>query len=188
MSGRRKSPPSPRCGTICAGFRQEICSSPCRVPSRRPTLHCRRRRPRRRRDCPRGRASRVHGAGLCPAESSRMVREPSQGSRLNDELATFTGIVVEVPNARRALARIASNRFGAAEALSLVGVTGTNGKTTTTYSSKASGGRRGARRASSARSPIASRAKAGRRRSRRRRRPTCNASSPRCAPRASRTR
>jgi len=50
-----------------------------------------------------------------------------------DELATFTGTVVEVPNARRALARIAANRFAAAEALSLLAVTGTNGKTTTTY-------------------------------------------------------
>ncbi len=50
-----------------------------------------------------------------------------------EELAAFAGTVVEVANARGALARIAANRFGAAEALSLLAVTGTNGKTTTTY-------------------------------------------------------
>jgi UDP-N-acetylmuramoyl-L-alanyl-D-glutamate--2,6-diaminopimelate ligase len=45
----------------------------------------------------------------------------------------FAGVVVTVPSARRALGVIAANRFGAAEALSLTAVTGTNGKTTTTY-------------------------------------------------------
>jgi UDP-N-acetylmuramoyl-L-alanyl-D-glutamate--2,6-diaminopimelate ligase len=45
----------------------------------------------------------------------------------------FAGLVVTVPNARRALARIAANRFGAARALTMLAVTGTNGKTTTTY-------------------------------------------------------
>jgi UDP-N-acetylmuramoyl-L-alanyl-D-glutamate--2,6-diaminopimelate ligase len=45
----------------------------------------------------------------------------------------FPGVVVTVPNARHALGIIAANRFGAAEALTLMAVTGTNGKTTTSY-------------------------------------------------------
>jgi UDP-N-acetylmuramoyl-L-alanyl-D-glutamate--2,6-diaminopimelate ligase len=45
----------------------------------------------------------------------------------------FPGVVVLVPNARRALGVIAANRFGAAGAMTLMAVTGTNGKTTTTY-------------------------------------------------------
>ncbi len=45
----------------------------------------------------------------------------------------FSGTVVTVPNARRALATIAANRFGSARDLTLSAVTGTNGKTTTTY-------------------------------------------------------
>jgi UDP-N-acetylmuramoyl-L-alanyl-D-glutamate--2,6-diaminopimelate ligase len=41
---------------------------------------------------------------------------------------------IEVPDARRALASVAANYFGRpAEVLKLVGVTGTNGKTTTSY-------------------------------------------------------
>jgi UDP-N-acetylmuramoyl-L-alanyl-D-glutamate--2,6-diaminopimelate ligase len=47
--------------------------------------------------------------------------------------ADFAGVVVLVPNARRALGVIAANRFGAAGAMTLMAVTGTNGKTTTTY-------------------------------------------------------
>jgi UDP-N-acetylmuramoyl-L-alanyl-D-glutamate--2,6-diaminopimelate ligase len=47
--------------------------------------------------------------------------------------AGFSGVVVRVPRARYALGLIAANRFGAADALSLLAVTGTNGKTTTTY-------------------------------------------------------
>ena len=43
------------------------------------------------------------------------------------------GVVVTVPRVRQALGVIAANRFGAASALSLMAVTGTNGKTTTTY-------------------------------------------------------
>jgi UDP-N-acetylmuramoyl-L-alanyl-D-glutamate--2,6-diaminopimelate ligase len=45
----------------------------------------------------------------------------------------FRGVVVRVPRARQALGRIAANRYGAASALTLHAVTGTNGKTTTTY-------------------------------------------------------
>jgi UDP-N-acetylmuramyl-tripeptide synthetase len=48
------------------------------------------------------------------------------------ELA-FAGTVAAVPNARRALGVIARNRFRAAAELELSAVTGTNGKTTTTY-------------------------------------------------------
>jgi UDP-N-acetylmuramoyl-L-alanyl-D-glutamate--2,6-diaminopimelate ligase len=50
------------------------------------------------------------------------------------ELAdSFAGAVAVVPNARRALGVIAQNRFRGASALALSAVTGTNGKTTTTY-------------------------------------------------------
>jgi UDP-N-acetylmuramoyl-L-alanyl-D-glutamate--2,6-diaminopimelate ligase len=45
----------------------------------------------------------------------------------------FPGVVVKVERARQALGVIAANRFGAADALSLFAVTGTNGKTTMTY-------------------------------------------------------
>jgi UDP-N-acetylmuramoyl-L-alanyl-D-glutamate--2,6-diaminopimelate ligase len=45
----------------------------------------------------------------------------------------FAGPVVVVPSARRALGVIARNRFRDATALQLSAVTGTNGKTTTTY-------------------------------------------------------
>src|SRR5580692_11280198 len=41
-------------------------------------------------------------------------------------------VVVTVPRARQALGLIAANRFGAAEAMTLLAVTGTNGKTTPT--------------------------------------------------------
>jgi UDP-N-acetylmuramoyl-L-alanyl-D-glutamate--2,6-diaminopimelate ligase len=41
--------------------------------------------------------------------------------------------LIVVPSARRALGVVAANRFRAASALSLTAVTGTNGKTTTTY-------------------------------------------------------
>jgi len=47
--------------------------------------------------------------------------------------ADFPGVVVTVPDARHALGIIAANRFGAAAALTLLAVTGTNGKTTTSY-------------------------------------------------------
>ncbi|HVZ71774.1 MAG TPA: UDP-N-acetylmuramoyl-L-alanyl-D-glutamate--2,6-diaminopimelate ligase [Polyangia bacterium] len=46
---------------------------------------------------------------------------------------SFPGLVVLVPQARHALGLIAANRFGAAAALSLHAITGTNGKTTTSY-------------------------------------------------------
>jgi len=46
----------------------------------------------------------------------------------------FPGTLVRVDDPVAALARVAANRFGRpADALTLVGVTGTNGKTTTTY-------------------------------------------------------
>jgi len=46
---------------------------------------------------------------------------------------TFSGPVAFVPSARQALGVIARNRFRAAAGLQLSAVTGTNGKTTTTY-------------------------------------------------------
>ena len=45
----------------------------------------------------------------------------------------FPGVVVPVGNARRALGAIAANRFGGAGEADLIAVTGTSGKTTTTY-------------------------------------------------------
>jgi UDP-N-acetylmuramoyl-L-alanyl-D-glutamate--2,6-diaminopimelate ligase len=45
----------------------------------------------------------------------------------------FPGVVISVDNARRALGVIAANRFAAAATMELIAVTGTNGKTTTTY-------------------------------------------------------
>ena len=45
----------------------------------------------------------------------------------------FAGVVAVVPSARQALGVIARNRFRGATALELSAVTGTNGKTTTTY-------------------------------------------------------
>ena len=50
----------------------------------------------------------------------------------NLELAGRAAVVL-VPNARRALGVIAANRYRAAATLTLTAVTGTNGKTTTTY-------------------------------------------------------
>ncbi|MBC8132547.1 MAG: UDP-N-acetylmuramoyl-L-alanyl-D-glutamate--2,6-diaminopimelate ligase [Deltaproteobacteria bacterium] len=47
--------------------------------------------------------------------------------------ADFRGSVITVANTRHALALIAANRFQATHALTLSAVTGTNGKTTTTY-------------------------------------------------------
>jgi UDP-N-acetylmuramoyl-L-alanyl-D-glutamate--2,6-diaminopimelate ligase len=47
--------------------------------------------------------------------------------------AGFPGLVVTVPNARHALGLIAANRFGAADKMPLHAITGTNGKTTTSY-------------------------------------------------------
>jgi UDP-N-acetylmuramoyl-L-alanyl-D-glutamate--2,6-diaminopimelate ligase len=49
------------------------------------------------------------------------------------EPVDFPGTVVTVPNARRALGIIAANRYRAVHHLALLAVTGTNGKTTTSY-------------------------------------------------------
>ena len=45
----------------------------------------------------------------------------------------FPGVVVSVGSARRALGVIAANRFGGAGKMDLIAVTGTNGKTTSTF-------------------------------------------------------
>src|SRR4051812_41774298 len=47
--------------------------------------------------------------------------------------STFPGVVVRVGSARRALGVIAANRFGGAGGMDLIAVTGTNGKTTSTF-------------------------------------------------------
>ncbi len=49
-----------------------------------------------------------------------------------DDLASKSALIL-VPSARRALGIVAANRYMAAPALTLTAVTGTNGKTTTTY-------------------------------------------------------
>lgn len=48
-------------------------------------------------------------------------------------LSGFRGAIVTVPRARHALALMASNQFPTGRGLTLTAVTGTNGKTTTTY-------------------------------------------------------
>jgi UDP-N-acetylmuramoyl-L-alanyl-D-glutamate--2,6-diaminopimelate ligase len=55
------------------------------------------------------------------------------GALSGDMPVGFRGTMVTVSNARRALAVVAANRFGSAGDLALSAVTGTNGKTTTTY-------------------------------------------------------
>ena len=72
------------------------------------------------------------------ADGRRFVADAAaRGARAlvteGDAPADFPGVAVLVPNARRALGVIAANRFGAAQAMTLMAVTGTNGKTTTTY-------------------------------------------------------
>jgi UDP-N-acetylmuramoyl-L-alanyl-D-glutamate--2,6-diaminopimelate ligase len=70
---------------------------------------------------------------------SELPRPPHpEWAALGEELAARTlpaeVVWVRVPNARRALAVIAANFYGRpADALTLVGITGTNGKTTTNY-------------------------------------------------------
>jgi UDP-N-acetylmuramyl-tripeptide synthetase len=60
-----------------------------------------------------------------------LVEEPVDAAR-------FRGARLRVASTRQALARVAANRYGrAAERLILVGVTGTNGKTTTTFLAEA---------------------------------------------------
>jgi UDP-N-acetylmuramoyl-L-alanyl-D-glutamate--2,6-diaminopimelate ligase len=71
--------------------------------------------------------SETAGAQGEPANSAG--REPSR-----EGLGTPAGVPwIIVPKPRRALALIAANRFRAASGLKLTAVTGTNGKTTTTY-------------------------------------------------------
>jgi UDP-N-acetylmuramoyl-L-alanyl-D-glutamate--2,6-diaminopimelate ligase len=68
----------------------------------------------------------------------------AESDDLTKRLAGKAALVV-VPSARKALGLLAANRFGAAGALCLTAVTGTNGKTTTTYlveSMLAAGGRK----------------------------------------------
>ena len=62
-----------------------------------------------------------------------LVQELVQEQTRTPTQVEFPAVVVTVPNARHALGVIAANRFGAAEALTLLAVTGTNGKTTTAY-------------------------------------------------------
>lgn len=70
---------------------------------------------------------------------SELPRPPhAEWAALGEEVAARAlpaGVVwVRVPNARRALAVVAANFYGRpADALTLVGITGTNGKTTTSY-------------------------------------------------------
>ena len=53
---------------------------------------------------------------------------------LEEELEVSKGTVVFVPDSRRALAKVSSNFYGdPSSRVGLIGITGTNGKTTTTY-------------------------------------------------------
>ena len=62
--------------------------------------------------------------------AARFVVEKSDGAGATVD---FAGTVVTVTNVRRALGIIAANRYRAAHSLALLAVTGTNGKTTTSY-------------------------------------------------------
>ena len=66
-----------------------------------------------------------------------VVIEAAAGSARPAALDGYEGACVTVPRARQALGVIAANRYQAAEALALIAVTGTNGKTTTTYLNEA---------------------------------------------------
>ncbi|HKM89849.1 MAG TPA: UDP-N-acetylmuramoyl-L-alanyl-D-glutamate--2,6-diaminopimelate ligase [Candidatus Acidoferrales bacterium] len=71
----------------------------------------------------------ARGAVAVVSEQARPAGEAGGGPMVPAEIAW-----VQVEEARRALARIAGNFYGRpAEALELVGVTGTNGKTTTSF-------------------------------------------------------
>jgi UDP-N-acetylmuramoyl-L-alanyl-D-glutamate--2,6-diaminopimelate ligase len=72
------------------------------------------------------------GAAIARGAAAVLIEATREGAR-PAELAAFPGAVVLVPSARRALGAIAANRHQAARALTLLAVTGTNGKTTTTY-------------------------------------------------------
>ena len=66
-----------------------------------------------------------------------VVIEAAAGSARPAALDGYDGVCVTVPRARQALGVIAANRYQAAQALALIAVTGTNGKTTTTYLNEA---------------------------------------------------
>ncbi len=72
-----------------------------------------------------------------PAEPRFVADAAARGATVlvteGEAPAGFSGVVVRVAHARLALGLIAANRFGAAAALSLYAITGTNGKTTMTY-------------------------------------------------------
>ena len=72
------------------------------------------------------------GEAIARGAAALVVEATSAGPR-PAELQAFPGAVVLVPSARRALGAIAAARYQAANALTLLAVTGTNGKTTTTY-------------------------------------------------------
>jgi UDP-N-acetylmuramoyl-L-alanyl-D-glutamate--2,6-diaminopimelate ligase len=73
------------------------------------------------------------GRRFIPVAMARGARAVVLEGDTPPELRSFAGPVVTVPAARRALGVIAANRYAAAEAMTLLAVTGTNGKTTTTY-------------------------------------------------------
>jgi UDP-N-acetylmuramyl-tripeptide synthetase len=72
------------------------------------------------------------GDAIARGAAAVVIEAASAGTR-PAELAAFPGAVVLVPSAKRALGEIAAARHQAAGALTLLAVTGTNGKTTTTY-------------------------------------------------------
>jgi UDP-N-acetylmuramoyl-L-alanyl-D-glutamate--2,6-diaminopimelate ligase len=77
--------------------------------------------------------SKVDGAKFVDdAVAKGAIAIVSESADLEPRLAGRAALVV-VPSARQALGIIAANRFAAAAALCLTAVTGTNGKTTTTY-------------------------------------------------------
>jgi UDP-N-acetylmuramoyl-L-alanyl-D-glutamate--2,6-diaminopimelate ligase len=76
----------------------------------------------------------VRGETVDGHQYLRPAAERGAVAAVVEEALPFAGVRVLVPSTRAALGRIAANRFGRpAEALTMIGVTGTNGKTTTTF-------------------------------------------------------
>ncbi len=76
----------------------------------------------------------VRGQSVDGHEFIELARSNGAVAVVVEHDVAFDGIVVRVADGAKALAQLAANRYGRpAEAMTLVGITGTNGKTTSTY-------------------------------------------------------
>src|SRR5687768_4907822 len=76
--------------------------------------------------------TRADGRGFVADALARGAAAIACQAPLPDGLPPGVGLI-EVPSARKAVGLLAARHFGAASAMTLLAVTGTNGKTTTTY-------------------------------------------------------